>query len=729
MAKSTNENKFNLARVIEIDKNENKITLFFKDLDKEIKDGIYNIKEKDSTANFDRILSGLDIFKQKKFESFSKDIQLLIIGKEIKEGKEDISNKNTYLENAEIPKKLNIKEFENIKLNKSQEEAIRNCFKNKLTLIKGPPGTGKSTVLSMLAYHLVKMKKSKNDKILISAPSNRAVDNISFLLQKLRLKFVRVLSLEREITEDVDTTNSLNDLIKEKIEKDGQNNKKIKELFEKRQMYGFLKGEDAKNYLKTIAEYQSPVINPCDIILSTINNSADERISNYHFPIVIIDEASQALEPDCLLPLYHKAEMVVLIGDEKQLGPTVKSLDANVTGISISLFERLIYYYEGSSFISILKEQYRMHKFLYEFSNQHFYNKQMITNGEIKLDEYVMNNFPWPNKNIPSFFYHNIDSEKKENNSYYNDKESYLIFGVVHKLVKAGVRIENIGIITPYNAQKYRLYDKFEEKKYEDLRIESVDGFQGMEKEYIIISTVRSNLSGQIGFVSSTKRLNVALTRAKKGLIIIGNSECLAKKAGIWKDLIHFYYSHGLIVKGPLSKLEKVPKEEIFAKEVESEEEDEKVIEREERHKKVKKSIVFEYLKDLGNQKNKKDGKDEQPAPAPSIGKYDFREDEEEENELKNKKKKKKKGDNSSSEDEDEENKKKKKKFKDFKYKEEDEKDEDKKEKNKKKNKDQDDGLEEDKKRNKKKRKNESSSSEEEQERNKDKKKDKKKKK
>ena len=112
----------------------------------------------------------------------------------------------------------------------------------------------------------------------------------------------------------------------------------------------------------------------------------------------------KTLEPDCLLPLYHKAEMVIIIGDEKQLGPTIKSKNANITGISVSIFERLIYYYEGSSFISILNEQYRMHKFLYEFSNKYFYNNQMKTNFEIKLDENVINNFPWPNKENPSFF-------------------------------------------------------------------------------------------------------------------------------------------------------------------------------------------------------------------------------------------------------------------------------------------------------------------------------------
>jgi regulator of nonsense transcripts 1 len=153
----------------------------------------------------------------------------------------------------------------------------------------------------------------------------------------------------------------------------------------------------------------------------------------------------------------------------------------------------------------------------------------MKTNIQIKLDEKVMNEFPWPKKDIPSFFYHYIEPEGFENPSYYNIKEISLIFGMVNRLVKAGVNPQNIGIITPYNSQKYRLIDKFDEKKYEDLRIESVDGFHGIEKDYIIISTVRSNVSGNIGFLTSAKRLNVALTRAKYGTIILGNAECLSE--------------------------------------------------------------------------------------------------------------------------------------------------------------------------------------------------------
>ena len=690
VSKLMNENKSFLARVIDVDKSKKNITIFFKDLEKHLCDGLYNIKEKYSTANYKRMIEGLDILKRKDSLLLNKNILLLIIGKEIKEGKEKLSNVNEYLDQALLPNKLRIAKLENINLNKSQEIAIKNCFKHKLTLIKGPPGTGKSTVLLFLTYHLLKLRKSSNDKIFIGAPSNRAVDNISFLLQKLEIPFVRVLSLEKEISDDVDKTNSLEDLIQKEIEKELEKNnkkKKFQELIEKRAKYGFLKGEDIKLYNKIMDLYQTKVLNSSPIVLSTINNSADSRISNYDFPIVIIDEATQALEPDCLLPLYHKAQMVILIGDEKQLGPTAISHQSEISGLGISLFERLCFYYKGSDFITILNEQYRAHKALYEFSNKHFYNNEIITNCENKLDENVKNNFPWPNKDIPMLFINIREFEKKENCSYYNDTEINYIYDIVKKLIKAKVDVKNIGIITPYNAQKYKLYDRFFSDEYENLRIESVDGFQGMEKEYIIISTVRSNLKGKIGFLSLYKRLNVALTRAKKGVIILGNAECLAKKKGIWKELIYFYLNKKLIVKGNLNHLQLVEKNEIFGNNCDSdddEEEDEELEEiselvNKEKDENKKNDVDDSYFKiwepapcadeeeieyedfdyDIYNkssQSEEKEEKEEEKEEIKSEEDNSFKEEKEEIKDSKRKKKKnknKKKNNAESSEEED----------------------------------------------------------------------------
>ena len=599
IAKADNEEKKCIGKVISKERNKITIYIYYQDSKKTYTDGPFKIKEKETTKSYETMLKGLDEFNESKSHLMDENIESLILGLV----KDNLSNTNEYFKNVEIPTKLNILEL-NKRLNPSQTFSIKNCFKYKFNIIKGPPGTGKTTVLTVLAYHLVQLKKS-NHKILISASSNRAVENISILFKKIKdLKFVRVLSREKELCDDVETINSLYNLAKQDIYSNPKKNEKIIKLIKKREKYGLKKSEEDE-YKEYMEEFEQRIINSCDIILSTINNSADSRLKDYYFPIVIIDEATQSLEPDILLPLYHRAEMVVLIGDEKQLGPIVISREAEVAGFDISLFERFCYYYEGSNFITTLKEQYRMHEFLYRFSNDKFYNNQMISRTKNILDENVMNNFPWPDKTIPSLFYHYTDLEETENNSYFNKTEINLIYSIVKKLINAGVDPCDIGIITPYNAQKFRLCEKFYlNNNYENLRIESVDGFQGMEKKYIIISTVRSNDAGDIGFLTSKKRLNVALTRAKNGLIILGNGQCLSKRAGIWRDLIDFYYSKKLIVKGPLSDLDFVKKGEILSKALIN-------IKYNERNNQRKEGKYYKLIK--SNKNEKKD--DEQPAP------------------------------------------------------------------------------------------------------------------
>ena len=647
IAKITNENKTFLARVTNIVNNK-KIIIYFDKLDKLLNDGQYLVKEKESTANYQRMLDALDLLRMKKSNLFNKDIQHLIIGKN------NFSNENEYFKNIQLPKRLNVNALENVRLNKSQENAINNCFKYKFSIIKGPPGTGKTLVISVIAYHSVALK-NKKDKIFIGAPSNRAVDNILYLLKKLNLNFVRVLSLEKELTEDVDTYNSLNYLIKEEIDKiikkGGKNARKLQEILEKKKEYGILKNEDYKIYKETVEDIQNNILSKCDIILSTINNAADPRLNDYEFPIVIIDEATQGLEPDCILPLIHHAQMAVLIGDEKQLGPTVISTNLEPSGIGVSLFERLVCYYGGSSFISILNEQYRMHEFLYKFSNKFFYNNEINSDKNIEyLDQNIMNSFPWPNKDIPSFFYNYNSLETKKINSYKNTKEIELIIQIVYRLTKAGVLPKDIGIITPYNAQKYELINKFDEEKYCDMRIESVDGFQGMEKNIIILSTVRNNIKGEIGFLDSPQRINVALTRAKKGLIILGNYECLSKRAGIWKDLIFFYFKNNLIVEGELNNLISVKNSRINELNSEKEDDDEKNNEKQEKYKSLKK----EFFRDLYSKKkkapkkkdNEEEKEDSEAIPAPPIYNFDmkdFEKDDGENKKNKNKKNEKKK--------------------------------------------------------------------------------------
>ena len=558
-------------------------------------DGIYYIKEKSSVYSYIRMLIGLDCLYRDSQFYIDQDILNIILGKI----NNNFSNDNSLINENEIPNDLNIPNHP--KLNESQKNAILKCLKNKFTMIKGPPGTGKTYLCSVLIYHLLKLKNTEKH-ILLCAPSNKATDNLAYYISKLDINYLRVLSKKREESGEK-VENSLNDIIKE-----SNLGHEFEMLLRKKERDGDLYGEDYKRYKEIISEKEEEIISENELIITTINNSFDRRIYDCEFPIVIIDECTQALEPDCILPLIHKAKYVVLIGDDKQLGPIVFNPNALINGLEISLFERLWKLYNGDddnnnkgdndnnnkgdndnnnkkddennnkrhdennnqgdddnnnnfNFNITLNEQYRMHPKILEFPNKLFYNnkiKSVINENEMLKGE-IINNMPFLNKKIPLLFYHfNSNEEITPNRSYKNESEAEIIFQLIPKLIKLKVEIKNIGIITPYNGQKAlirRFFESFDDLK--DIQIESVDGFQGQEKDFIIVSTVRNNSYGNIGFLKSKRRLNVTLTRAKYGMIILGNCECLSKKNEMWKELINYYDNNNLIGCGDFNNLKK----------------------------------------------------------------------------------------------------------------------------------------------------------------------------
>ena len=512
--------------------------LYCRNLPEHYKDGEYQIQLKESVSNYERMQRGLENFQKKNL--MNQIITQMILG--------NVDDYNFNIRNphvkqiALIPKALQ----EGIKRNPSQEEAIRKALMYHLSIVQGPPGTGKTFLLVNLVYN-INMIKGSTEKILICAQTNQAIDNIIKLFKKYDFeKYVRVLSPAKEISEELDITNSVHKLARDKIYSDPKKYKELIKLIERKEKNGFLGENDYKIYKERIGDIENDIIENSSIVLSTLNNSADERLRDYNFSYVLIDEAAQALEPDTILSLIHQAQMVVLIGDDKQLGPVINSNSAAKAGLSISLFERLHTLYKDAPFITLLDEQFRMNEKLNEFPNKTFYGNKMKTKVKILPDE----NMPWPNKDFPSFFYNIQGKEEIENKSRYNNDEVLAVDKCIIELMGKKVELKNIGVITFYSAQKQRFYEKFYTKeKYQELKIDTVDGFQGMEMDYIIISTVRSNEDGFLGFLKSEKRLNVSLTRAKKGLIIIGNAKCLAKRRGIFRDLILFYCSKGLIVK------------------------------------------------------------------------------------------------------------------------------------------------------------------------------------
>ena len=270
------------------------------------------------------------------------------------------------------------------------------------------------------------------------------------------------------------------------------------------------------------------------MILTTNSSAGSISLSNIQFDIAIIDEASQATIPSVLIPI-NKAEKFVLIGDHKQLPPVI--FNNNTEYLKTSLFEELIINYEGQS--EELLIQYRMNKLLMEFPNRKFYENKLKCSKKSKnyyLNCGVLEKY---DSSSPLVF---IDTSKHENNkestldyshSYINDLEIEIVLDIIKMYLNNGINPKNIGVISPYANQVRTI------NKKTNVDVKSVDGFQGGEKDIIIISLVRSNNDGDIGFLKDMRRLNVSLTRAKKKLMIIGNRETL-KINKDYKEFLEF---------------------------------------------------------------------------------------------------------------------------------------------------------------------------------------------
>lgn len=281
-------------------------------------------------------------------------------------------------------------------------------------------------------------------------------------------------------------------------------------------------------------EIEELILKHSDVILTTNSSAGSKSLSNIRFDIAIIDEASQATIPSVLLPI-NKAKKFVLIGDHKQLPPVIFNNDTEY--LKTSLFEELIAHYEHQS--EELLIQYRMNEILMEFPNRKFYENKLKCSKESKEYFLKSRSLGKYDSSNPLIF---IDTSKHENNkessldyshSYINKLESEIALDIIKICLDNGIKPKDIGVISPYKNQ-VRLINK---KTIVDVK--SVDGFQGGEKDIIIISLVRSNDNGDIGFLKDLRRLNVSLTRAKKKLIVIGNRETL-KSNNDYKEFLEF---------------------------------------------------------------------------------------------------------------------------------------------------------------------------------------------
>ncbi|KAF7684217.1 ATP-dependent helicase upf1 [Astathelohania contejeani] len=417
-------------------------------------------------------------------------------------------------------------------LNDSQRKALIAALTQDLTLIQGPPGTGKTITSAIIAYNISKIFKGK---VLVVSPSNTAVDHLTSKLAKTGLNVLRVVGRSREsIPSSVDDL-SLHVAVSKKFPN--------------------ADNLDVRKKSKVI-KLKKKLITDADVITCTCVTAGKKLLQTGQFPFVIIDEAGTCTEPLNLIPLVNGCKKLILVGDQKQLGPTlINHLALRKAGYGISLFERFI---ERGWIPHMLNVQYRMHPLLCEFPANTFYSG-LIKNGISISDRITFIGLP-----MPTFFYACLSGEEigPTGTSYLNPGEGIICEDLIARMEAHGIQPEQIGVITPYECQRSHLIHRLGPS----IEVASVDAFQGREKDFIIVSFVRSSHHQSLGFVDDPRRLNVTLTRARYGLILIGNPFTLCRSKLINK-LIQFYNRKKLIYKGSLDNLKGISLNEEDTKE------------------------------------------------------------------------------------------------------------------------------------------------------------------
>ncbi|XP_042480863.1 probable RNA helicase SDE3 [Macadamia integrifolia] len=433
------------------------------------------------------------------------------------------SNKRVIDTNPMVPLNQTLNEEQMVSV-----EMILGCKGAPPYVIHGPPGTGKTMTLVEAILQLY--TNGKTARILVCAASNCAADHI----------------LERLTSKDII------EVRENEIFRLNAQNRPYEDLHPDHIRFCFFEDLIFKcPPLRALMRYR--------IIVSTYMSASllyGEGIKRGHFSHIFLDEAGQASEPETMIPISHlcrRETIVVLAGDPMQLGPVVYSRDAETYGLGKSYLERLFececYYSEDGNFVTKLVRNYRCHPSILELPSRLFYKGELIACKE----ETNASMCSWldilPNKEFPVMFIgiQGCDEREGNNPSWFNRIEASKVVEIITKLRTMGdVNESDVGIITPYRQQVLKLKKALENLDMLDLKVGSVEQFQGQEREFIIVSTVRSTVKHNefdrahcLGFLSNPRRFNVAITRAKSLLIIVGNPHIICKDPYWAKILWH----------------------------------------------------------------------------------------------------------------------------------------------------------------------------------------------
>ncbi|MBT9489371.1 MAG: IGHMBP2 family helicase [Rubrivivax sp.] len=454
-------------------------------------------------------------------------------------------------------------------LNDSQLAAVRHVITAQdAAIIHGPPGTGKTTTLVQAILETIRRER----RVLVCAPSNTAVDLLTEKLAERGVKVIRMgnpsrvsdlllahtldarvmahpsYSKMRALRQTADQhRDQANQLSRQTGRHLGFEARQQRQQLRDEARQLFMQADDLERYIT------DEVLQSVQVITCTLVGASNRNMRHMSFDTVFIDEAAQALEPACWIPIA-KGQRVILAGDHHQLPPTVKSEQAAREGLRETLFEKCIQRQPDTA--RMLNLQYRMHQQIMSFSSERFYGGQLQAHASVR-DAGLAAYHPRYATDLPVEFLDTagfgfLEITVPESRSTANPEEADLLLQRLSQLLRPSDPAEDdprplsIGVIAPYRAQINCLKDAIEGNQHLNglmqqrlLSVGTVDAFQGQERDIIAISLTRSNRVGDIGFLSDIRRMNVGITRARRKLLIVGDSSTLGAHP-FFKELLAF---------------------------------------------------------------------------------------------------------------------------------------------------------------------------------------------
>jgi len=403
-----------------------------------------------------------------------------------------------------------------------------------LALVHGPPGTGKTTVL----VEVIRRAAARGEQVLAAAPSNLGADNLLERLVAAGVDGVRLGHPARVMPALLDHTLEVRvgehesagiarGLVEEAIAL-------RREARKRRERRGPGRFSDARDRERRARELlaearvledraESDVLSRAPVVVSTLTGLDAPALAGRRFPVAVVDEATQAVEPAVYLALL-RAGRAVLAGDPLQLPPTVLSPAAQAGGLAVSLFERLAELHGPAAAVT-LAEQHRMNQAIMRYPSQALYGGRLRAHPAVAQRAVDLRPLVFVDTAGRGF----EEETPADSDSRHNPGEAAIAVRAVEEILALGVPPGELAVISPYDAQVQRLRQLLAVRVEEGLEVDTVDGFQGREKDAVVVSLVRSNEGGEVGFLSDVRRMNVAITRARKKLVVIGDSATVSR--------------------------------------------------------------------------------------------------------------------------------------------------------------------------------------------------------